>query len=466
MTLRLYDTLARSVRDFRPLVPGKAGIYLCGATVQSAPHIGHMRSGVNYDVLRRWLTYRGLDVTFIRNVTDIDDKVLEKSIESGTPWWALAYANELAFAAGYDALGCLRPTYEPRATGHVPEMIVLMQELIDGGHAYASGGDVYFDVLSYPEYGALSGQRVDHMKQPEDAGHKRDPRDFALWKAFKSTEPASASWQTPWGVGRPGWHLECSAMAGKYLGDAFDIHGGGTDLVFPHHENEIAQSRAAGLGFAQFWPHHALLNLGGEKMSKSVGNTLGVPSVLERVRAPELRYYLAASHYRSIIDFSEESLQEAALAYRRVEGFVQRAAERVGPGEPGVIHAEFAAAMDDDLGTPKALATLHDVLREGNQALSSGNDEAARGALASVRGMLGVLGLDPLDPVWTGTGGTGDLHGVVDSLVAVALEQRQAARQRKDYPASDAIRDQLKQAGILVEDTPHGPRWTLSDGNE
>ncbi len=466
MTLRLYDTLARSVRDFHPLVPGKVGIYLCGATVQSAPHIGHMRSGVNYDVLRRWFAYRGLDVTFIRNVTDIDDKVLEKSAEGAVPWWALAYQNELAFCAGYDALGCLRPTYEPRATGHIPEMIVLMQQLIDGGHAYASGGDVYFDVLSYPEYGALSGQRIDHMKQPEDAVHKRDPRDFALWKGHKPTEPASASWDTPWGSGRPGWHLECSAMAGKYLGDAFDIHGGGTDLVFPHHENEIAQSRAAGRGFAQFWAHHSLLNLGGEKMSKSVGNTLGVPAVLQRVRPVELRYYLAAPHYRSIIDYSEESLQEAALAYRRVEGFVQRAAERVGAEEPGVICAEFEAAMDDDLGTPKALAALHEVVRAGNQALSSSNDEATRGALASVRGMLGVLGLDPLDPLWGGTGRTTDLHGVVDSLVAVALEQRQAARQRKDYPASDAIRDQLKQAGILVEDTPHGPRWTLSDGNE
>jgi cysteinyl-tRNA synthetase len=467
VTLRLYDTVARSVRDFSPLVPGKVGIYLCGATVQEAPHIGHMRSGVNYDVLWRWLAYRGLDVTFIRNVTDIDDKILAKSAEDGEEWWALAYRHELAFAAGYDALGCLRPTYEPRATGHILEMIVLMRQLIERGHAYASGGDVYFDVLSHPEYGVLSGQRVDQMKQPEDSGtgRKRDPRDFALWKGHKQTEPATASWETPWGTGRPGWHLECSAMAGKYLGDAFDIHGGGTDLVFPHHENEITQSRAAGREFANFWVHHALLNLGGEKMSKSVGNTLGVPAVLSRVRAVELRYYLAAPHYRSIIDYSEESLQEAALAYRRVEGFVARATEQVGATERGTLCAEFTAAMDDDLSTPKALAALHDVVREGNQALAAGNDTAARGALGSVRAMLGVLGLDPLDPVWAGTGRTGDLHGVVDSLVAVALEQRQAARARKDYPASDAIRDQLKQAGILVEDTPHGPRWTLSDGN-
>jgi len=469
VTLRLYDTVARSVRDFTPLEPGKVGIYLCGATVQSAPHIGHMRSGVNYDVLRRWLTHRGLDVTFVRNVTDIDDKVLEKSAEAGEPWWALAYRNELAFAAGYDALGCLRPTYEPRATGHIPEMVALMRELIDGGHAYASGGDVYFDVLSHPEYGVLSGQRVDHMKQPDDCGtgFKRDARDFALWKGYKPSEPATASWETPWGMGRPGWHLECSAMAGKYLGAAFDIHGGGTDLVFPHHENEIAQSHAAGRGFAQYWVHHSLLNLGGEKMAKSVGNTLGVPAMLGVVRPVELRYYLAAPHYRSIIDFSEESLQEAALAYRRIEGFIQRATERVGAADVAAasLCAEFVAAMDEDLSTPKALAAVHDVVREGNQALADGNDTAVRGALGSVRAMLGVLGLDPLDPTWAGTGGGAGLHEVVDSLVAVALEQRQAARVRKDYPASDAIRDQLKQAGILVEDTPHGPRWTLSDGN-
>jgi cysteinyl-tRNA synthetase len=467
VTLRLYDTVARSVRDFVPLVPGQVGIYLCGATVQSAPHIGHMRSGVNYDVLSRWLSHRGFDVTFVRNVTDIDDKVLEKSAESGTPWWALAYQHELAFAAGYDALGCLRPTYEPRATGHVPEMITLMQQLIDAGHAYDSGGDVYFDVLSHPEYGVLSGQRVDHMQAPEDGGtgRKRDPRDFALWKGHKPTEPASASWPTPWGEGRPGWHLECSAMAGKYLGDTFDIHGGGTDLVFPHHENEVAQSRAAGRGFARYWVHHALLNLGGEKMSKSVGNTLSVPSVLSRVRPVELRYYLAAPHYRSIIDYSEESLREAALAYRRLEGFVHRATEQFGDVPPAALPEAFAAAMDDDLSTPKALAVVHDAVRVGNQALASGDDAKAKATLGEVRGMLAVLGLDPLDPVWAGAGTEGDLRHVVDSLVAVALEQRQAARTRKDYPASDAIRDQLKQAGILVEDTPHGPRWTLSDGN-
>jgi cysteinyl-tRNA synthetase len=463
VTLRLYDTLSRSVREFTPLVPGKVGIYLCGATVQSAPHIGHMRSGVNYDVLRRWLVASGYEVMFVQNVTDIDDKILAKSAEAGTEWWAHAYVNERAFADGYRTLGCLSPTYAPRATGHVPEMIELMHELIDGGHAYAAGGDVYFDVRSYEGYGALSGQRLDHMQPCEDSEAldvKRDPRDFALWKAYKPSEPATASWETPWGRGRPGWHLECSAMAGRYLGPAFDIHGGGTELIFPHHENEITQSRAAGRDFANFWVHHALLNLRGEKMAKSIGNVISLPATLEKVRAVELRYYLASPHYRSTIDYSEEALGEAAAGYRRIEGFVARAIERVGVVEPGVLCAEFTEAMDDDLNTSRAIAAIHDVVREGNQALADSGNVA--GPLASVRAMLGVFGLDPLQ--WSDSETGGDLRKVVDELVAVALEQRQAARLRKDFPASDAIRDQLKQAGVLVEDTPHGPRWTLSDG--
>jgi cysteinyl-tRNA synthetase len=462
VSLRLYDTLSRSTRDFVPLVPGQVGIYLCGATVQSAPHIGHMRSGVNYDVLRRWLVHSGYDVTFVQNVTDIDDKILAKADATGTPWWALAYENERAFAEGYTRLGCLPPTYAPRATGHVPEMIVLMRELISSGHAYAAGGDVYFSVATYPEYGALSHQRPDHMQPAEDSGNdcKRDPRDFALWKSYKPSEPETACWDTPWGPGRPGWHLECSAMAGKYLGDAFDIHGGGTELTFPHHENEIAQSRASGRDFANFWVHHALLNLSGEKMAKSLGNVISLPDVLKLVRPAELRYYLAATHYRSIIDYSEESLREAALAYRRVEGFVARAAERHGAGEPGAVPAAFTAAMDDDLNTSRALAVLHDTVREGNTALADDGDAA--GHLGAVRGMLSVLGLDPVAQ-WPSEQGAG-LHEVVGALVAVALEQRQAARARKDFAASDAIRDQLKHAGVLVEDTSHGPRWTLSDG--
>jgi len=443
-------------------------VYLCGLTVQSGPHIGHLRSGVNYDVLRRWLVHSGYDVTFIRNITDIDDKVLAKSVESGEPFWSIAYANERILSEAYDTLGVLAPTYEPRATGHVPEMHELIKHLIDKGYAYVAedgSGDVYFDVRSFAGYGALSGQRPEAMQAAEDGPEraKRDPRDFALWKGAKAGEPVEAGWPSPWGTGRPGWHIECSAMCWRYLGEEFDIHGGGLDLVFPHHENEVAQSHAAGLGFARYWVHHALLNLGGAKMAKSVGNVITLDSLLAAgLRPVEVRYYLLAPHYRSVIDYSEEALREAAAAYRRIEGFVTRAAERVGPGEPGVLCAEFVEAMDDDLNTSRALASVHDVVREGNAALATGDDKAVAGALSSVRAMLAVLGLDPLHPQWTSAGTATELTGVVDALVALALQQRAEARTRKDWAAADAIRDQLRRAGIAVEDTPAGPRWTLA----
>jgi cysteinyl-tRNA synthetase len=457
------------VRDFIPRQAGKIGIYLCGLTVQAGPHIGHLRSGVNYDVLRRWLTHSGYDVTFIRNITDIDDKVLVKSAEAGVPFWALAYANERLLGADYAALNVLPPTYEPRATGCVTEMHELIKRLIDKGHAYPAedgSGEVYFDVRSFTDYGSLSGQRVDEMEPAADAPlrAKRDPRDFALWKGAKADEPAEAQWTSPWGAGRPGWHIECSAMCWRYLGEEFDIHGGGLDLVFPHHENEIAQSHAAGHGFARYWVHHALLNLGGSKMAKSLGNVLNVAALVGKgIRPVELRYYMAAPHYRSVIEYSEEALHEAAAGYRRLEGFTQRAAERVGAAEPGELPAEFVDAMNDDLNTSRALAVVHDTVREGNSALAGGDDATVASALSQVRAMLGVLGLDPLDSQWAASSESG-LTGVVDSLVVLALEQRAAARSRKDWAAADAVRDQLKQAGVVVEDTPAGPRWTLSDG--
>lgn len=468
VSLRLYDTATRSVRDFVPRVPGEVGIYLCGLTVQSPPHIGHLRSAVNYDVLRRWLLQAGFKVTFIRNITDIDDKVLQKATEAGVPFWSLAYANERILSDHYDQLGILEPTYEPRATGHIPEMLELIATLIADGHAYPAddgSGDVYFDVHSYPEYGALSGQRPDNMLAPKDGPEraKRDPQDFALWKGAKVEEPADAQWPSPWGRGRPGWHIECSAMCWRYLGPEFDIHGGGLDLVFPHHENEVAQSRAAGLPFARFWAHHALLNLAGTKMSKSIGNVIDLPSIEALgIRPVELRYYLAVPHYRSVIDYSEEALREAASAYRRLEGFVQRAAEAVGdkPTKTPPLRATFIKAMDDDLNTSKALAVVHDLVHEGNASLADGDTPATRKALSHVRAMLDVLGLDPLSPQWAASGSS-ELRGVVDSLVALALEQRAAARTRKDWPAADAVRDQLKAAGVVVEDTNHGPRWTI-----
>ena len=468
MSLRLYDTATHQVREFVPLVEGRVGIYHCGLTVQGAPHIGHIRKEVVFDVLRRWLERSGHSVTVVANLTDIDDKILVKADEAGTPWWALAYANERELHAAYDVLGCRPPTYEPRATGHVPEMLELMTELVSRGHAYPAedgSGDVYFDVRSWPSYGELSNQRLDDMAAAADADPrgKRDPRDFALWKGHKDGEPLTASWPTPYGRGRPGWHLECSAMVGKYLGDEFDIHGGGLDLRFPHHENELAQSRAAGRPFARWWMHNAMLNLGGSKMSKSVGNTMLVSEVVKRVRPVELRYYLVASHYRSVVEFSFEALEEAASAYQRIEGFVRRADEAMGGTGPatGMVCTEFAEAMDDDLSVPAALAAMQAVLREGNKLLADGPSAALRGTLLSVRAMLEVLGLDPLSDTWAGGDRASDLHAVVSRLVEVALEERAQARARKDYHAADRVRDALTNAGVAVEDTPNGPRWTL-----
>jgi cysteinyl-tRNA synthetase len=466
VSLRLYDTAARAVRDFTPLRAGQASVYVCGLTVQGPPHVGHVRAALSFDVLRRWLTASGLEVTYVRNVTDIDDKILAKAAERDVPWWAWAYTNELACTRAYDVLGLLPPTYEPRATGHVPDMVALMERLVERGHAYAVGGDVYFDVRSFPDYGALTGQKLENLEPAADTEtdeRKRDPRDFALWKAHKPGEPETASWATPWGRGRPGWHLECSAMAERYLGPAFDIHGGGLDLRFPHHENEQAQSRAAGDAFAQYWLHNGWVTLGGEKMSKSLGNTALVDEVVQRVRPVELRYYLVTPHYRSTIEYTDAALAEAGAAYRRLESFVKRAAERVGAdaGNP-VLCADFTNALDDDLGTPAAVAAIHEMVREGNTALAEGDEKAVAGTLGSVRAMLGVLGLDPLDPHWAAAGGDDGLARVTDGLVALALEQRQAARTRKDYATADAIRDQLAALGVQVEDTPQGPRWELS----
>ena len=469
MTLRLYDTATREARDFVPLEDGKVGIYVCGLTVQSEPHVGHVRSAVNFDVVRRWLVARGYDVSYIRNITDIDDKILVKSAEQGRPWYNLAYEMTRELERAYDALHVLPPTYEPLATGHVPEMIELIAQLVDRGHAYAASdgsGDVYFDVMSWPAYGELSGQKVDEMEAAEDADPrgKRDPRDFALWKGHKASEPETAAWPSPWGPGRPGWHIECSAMSLKYLGSAFDIHGGGVDLRFPHHENEQAQSRAAGHGFASYWMHNAWITTAGEKMSKSLGNSLLVPAVLERVRPIELRFYIVAAHYRSTVEFSFEALDEAAAGFHRIENYLSRAAELLGEAPaPGELAGAFVEAMDDDFGTPAAVAAVYDVVREGNKLLADGPSDALRGNAASVRAMLDVLGLDPFDPHWSGADTHRDqkLTAAINALVAGLLEQRAEARANRDFVAADAIRDQLKSAGFELEDTPQGPKWSL-----
>jgi cysteinyl-tRNA synthetase len=466
VALRLYDTLTRQVRDFTPRVAGKASLYLCGLTVQSGPHIGHLRGGVNYDVLRRWLVHSGYDVTFVRNITDIDDKILVKALEQARPFWSIAYENEVKLGAAYRALNVQPPTYEPRATQCVPEMLELISILIERGNAYVAedgSGDVYFSVVSFPDYGALSGRKLEDMLSAGDGPErcKKDPRDFALWKGAKPTEPQDAYWPSPWGRGRPGWHIECSAMTYRYLGESFDIHGGGTDITFPHHENEMTQSVAAGHPFTNYWVHNGMVDLKGEKMSKSLGNVVDIASVQAHgIRPVELRYYIVSPHYRARIEFSWEALEEAAVAYQRIEGFIQRATELTGGSEPTVLCAEFQAAMDDDLNTSAALAALHEVLREGNTALASEDLAAARGALGSVRAMLGILGIDPGDPAFA-ISGDNDMRDTVDALVSLALEQRTAARERKDWAAADAVRDQLKQAGVAIEDTAHGPRWTI-----
>jgi cysteinyl-tRNA synthetase len=457
VALRLYDTRARAIRDFTPINEGVVTMYVCGPTVQSPPHIGHVRSAVAFDVVGRWLTASGYDVRHLRNVTDIDDKIIVNASAEGVPWWSLATRVTRLFQDAYDALNVLPPTGEPRATGHVPEMIALIQALIDGGHAYPAGGDVYFDVRSHAAYGELSGQRPDAMQPAEDTGAKRDVLDFALWKGAKPGEPF---WETPWGPGRPGWHIECSAMATKYFGPDFDIHGGGLDLVFPHHENELAQSSAVGDGFARFWLHHGLINTGGTKMSKSLGNSLFVPELLATSRPQAMRYYLVAPHYRSDSEWTDNGLAEAEAAYSRIEGFVQRASERYGePLDDAAVPAAFATAMDDDLAVPAALGELHDAVRRGNSAMADRDDAAGRQALADVAAMTKVLGLWPGD--FSNASSDSGLRRVVDAIVPALLEARQDARERKDFAESDRIRDALAAAGVVVEDTAQGPRWRV-----
>ena len=464
-SLSLYDTLTRTTSAFVPLKAGEVGIYLCGATVQAPPHIGHVRSGVNFDILRRWLTKSGYNVTFIRNVTDIDDKILHKAVHEKAPWWAVAMKYERAFSDAYAALNVQAPTYEPRATGHITQMIELMALLIERGSAYAPGnGDVYLDVRKLSSYLTLSRQKLDDLQPAADADetNKKDPRDFALWKAAKPGDP---SWPTPWGPGRPGWHLECSAMAKAYLGEAFDIHGGGLDLIFPHHENEIAQSESAGYAFAKRWMHNAWVTASGEKMSKSLGNSLQVAELLKSVRGIELRWYLGSAHYRSMLEFSNDALSESATAFRRIESFLTRATEILGSAPTPVISQGFSDAMNDDLAVPTALAGISEALRLGNSAITSGDKAVISSSANEIRGALEVLGCDPFDPAFATSGGE-DLTSALDGVIQLALAQRTAARDRKDFAASDQIRDGLAALGIIIEDTAQGPRWSISQISE
>jgi cysteinyl-tRNA synthetase len=463
--VRLYDTRAQSLRDFVPMDASNVTVYVCGPTVQSGPHIGHLRGALSFDILRRWLSYRFGRVTFVRNVTDIDDKVLANATDA-EPWWALAYRMELEFSAAYAAIGIAPPTYEPRATASIPQMQELIERLIAAGHAYAANGDVYFDVRSWGDYGTLTRQSLDAMEPAADADPrgKRDPRDFALWKGAKDDEPDSARWDSAWGPGRPGWHIECSAMSRRYLGPEFDIHGGGLDLRFPHHENELAQSTAAGDPFARYWVHNGLVTVGDQKMSKSLGNFLLAQDVLAERDPLVIRYALAAAHYRSSLDITASSFDEAESALERIRTFLERAVRALQEDSDVRIAADvparFAAAMDDDLGVPQALAVLHETVRAGNTALDDGDRAATAAAFADVAIMTGVLGIDPLDPAWQ-TAASGAEASALDALVQSLITQRADARAAKDWAAADRIRDAIAAAGITLEDTNDATHWSI-----
>ncbi|EPH15770.1 cysteine--tRNA ligase [Dermabacter sp. HMSC06F07] len=478
MTLRLHDSKTRTVSDFTPLKDGEVSLYVCGPTVQDGPHVGHIRTFLAFDVLVRWLRRSGYRVTYVRNVTDIDDKILARAAEEGEPWWKWSYANERKFGEIMDRLGAVRPDYEPRATGHVTEMIDFMQRLIERGHAYADGeGSVYFDVSSLPEYGSLTNQSIENMVDDAEAASnlKQDPRDFALWKKAKDGEPTTAKWSTPFGEGRPGWHLECSAMAKKYVGESFDIHGGGLDLRFPHHENEQAQSYGAGYGFAQHWMHSGMLTVDGMKMGKSLGNFITAEDVLAKHSAAAVRLAIVGSHYRTNVEFNETTLAEAETVLSRLEGTLTRALEAVsqqGASEAlrevgeSELPARFVDAMNDDLSVAEALAVIHERQGELNSLLAEHTSDAHEIArrVGELRDMLDVLGLDLAGPQWADeSSATNAEHDALDALIRAQLEERAEARANKDWASADAIRDRFAAAGIRIEDSAGSSRWSLTN---
>jgi len=456
VALRIYDTRRRGKQPFAPARPGRVGIYVCGMTVQDRPHVGHMRSVVVHDTVRRYLEHLGFEVVFVTNFTDVDDKIIARAAEEGVSYQEVAQRNIDAYFRVSDALGVRRATVYPRATEHIPEIHALIARLIAAGHAYAAGGDVYFDVRRRADYGKLSGRDVDELRSGariEPGEDKRDPLDFTLWKGAKPGEPA---WDSPWGPGRPGWHIECSAMAMKHLGETVDLHGGGQDLVFPHHENEIAQSEAAtGSDFVNFWMHNGMVNLGGQKMSKSEKRFFLMEDLLRTIPPEEIRFFLLATHYRSPIEFSEERLAEAHTAFERLRqpverfgGFAEGPAEP--PADPALVAARdgFHEAMQDDFNTARAMGHLFDLARAVNRLGEAGDAPGARAGARLLRelgGLLGLLEQGPREQEWP-----------ADVLQLVA--EREEARKRKDWGRSDALRADLLARGALVEDSPAGPR--------
>jgi cysteinyl-tRNA synthetase len=461
--MKLYDTRSGELREFVPIEKGKVGIYVCGPTVQSEPHIGHLRSALVYDLLARWLTFNGLEVNLVRNVTDIDDKVLEKAQELAVPWLELAERNEQLFRNDFAAIGIQEPEQEPRATGHIPQMLELIEVLVNKGHAYQAldgSADVYFDTKSWPSYGELTNQRLEDMEGEKPSNKKRNPQDFALWKAAKPTEPETASWISSYGPGRPGWHIECSAMSAHYLGKNFDIHGGGLDLKFPHHENELAQSQAAGAKFANYWIHNGLVTTSGQKMSKSLGNSVTSKELLGLASPAAVRYYLLSAHYRSALDYQAAVLGEAVTALERLHGFLARAQRELAETQFAMVESaslpvEFEREMNEDLNLPAALAVIHDTVRLGNTQLDAANFPQAHQIRNQVVQMLEVLGLAPSQ--WS----KGTKPRELDAEIELLIAQRNQARENKDFARADEIRDQLKAAGIELSDLPSGTHWSI-----
>ena len=456
MTLSLFDSKSQQLRAFTPIKPGCASIYVCGPTVQSAPHVGHLRSAVAFDIIASWMRFgHGLEVNLVRNVTDIDDKILVNAAEQGVDWQALAVSVEAEFNRVYQSLSA-DADVTPHATAHILDMIALIERLISRGHAYQAedgSANIFFDSASWADYGELTNQAIESMEGEEVASHgRRRATDFALWKAAKSDEPDTAAWQSPWGLGRPGWHIECSAMTRSVLGEHFDIHGGGLDLRFPHHENELAQSRAAGFEFANYWMHNGLVTVGGQKMSKSLGNGVSVADLFEQGSSLAVRYWLASAHYRSTLDYSPSAVAEAAAAVARIQNFVKRIPEMPAEVAASDLPSAFVAAMDADFNVPAALAVLHDAVRQGNVRLDS-NQDAAPEARA-VAAMLRALNLTLASEVSVDA----DLAARVEELIA----RRADARANRDFELADRIRHEISQLGVTIEDTPTKTTWSLN----